>query len=154
MVLLKMGYVGPANYDFMGTRAISVYKDTDIPTSIPIDAMDVGGANLEKNDEEANVSVTPIDQLDSSDADTVGTYVISRKVLESTFKRATSYSLMLAFTVTVIGKSISNVTHFCYRHVRAFEPGSSSQQFHYQFFSLITCLAKISSRFGLLVQCE
>jgi hypothetical protein len=128
MTALKLAHIEPANYDFMSTRAISVYKDTETLATIPIDAMDVGGANSQKKDEEANVSVevTPSDQVNSPETDSIGTYVVSKEVLESTFKRATSYSLILTFIVTVVGASISNVAHTCYRRLKRSNPTYAS----------------------------
>ena len=98
-------YLGPANYDFTGTRAIAIYKDVaDLPSS-PVTPSPIDGDSDEEKakdrDEEAKVtvSVRSLNLEQSPD----GSELEDKEVLEETFKRATRYSVLLTLIVAILG---------------------------------------------------
>ena len=98
-------YLGPANYDFTGTRSIAIYKDVaDLPSS-PVTPSPINGDSDEEKakdrDEEAKVTVS-VRSL-NLDRSPDGSELEDKEVLEETFKRATRYSVLLTLIVAILG---------------------------------------------------
>ncbi len=89
----------PDNYDFTGTRAIATYDDTLPDDGSSSCIQDEGKTSSEKKDEEAIVSLRPVETF----TPIRGMAPVRREVLEAVFRRALWYSLALAFIVTVLG---------------------------------------------------
>ncbi|KAJ3559679.1 hypothetical protein NM688_g203 [Phlebia brevispora] len=91
----------PDNYDFTGTRAIATYSDdlssADASSDI-VQEDSEGDTSSEKKDEEAAVSLRPVEPKTPHDSSPP----VAREVLQAVFKRALWYSLALTFIVTII----------------------------------------------------
>ncbi|KAI0790124.1 Na+/solute symporter [Irpex lacteus] len=114
-VTVLVSLIKPANYDFTGTRAISIYEDavsSSTSTSAPAEDACPSSPDRKDNDkekdEEANVAVS-VRSLshdhsveNSESGASSGGAGVNREVLEKTFKKATRYSLVLTLIVAIL----------------------------------------------------
>jgi len=101
--LIPIDPLGPANYDFKGTRAIAKLDGDIDPEVAPNDSI---SENENKDIETCAVDASSMSAKDGillADGSTV-----SRQLLKSGFKKAAIYSSVLAAIVTIIGEANSN----------------------------------------------
>lgn len=105
--------VDPANYDFEGTRAITVYDGAEVDSTNTLPDVEhkptlKDSPNVSKEDPEKNTMKGGIEVQASLAKGELETGDVDNKILQSVFLRATWYSIILTACVAIIGIFILN----------------------------------------------
>lgn len=89
--------LGPANYDFQGTRGITRLDDFDNS-----DKTSENDENIQDKKDDVNIVVPGAHEAESQ----TGKGEIDMKTLQASFKRAACYSLTLTLIVAIVGEYV------------------------------------------------
>ncbi len=100
--------IDPANYDFEGTRAITVYDSAEVESADSLPHVEHkptnnDSMNVSTQDPEKDVVKDAVEVQASLAKGELGTDTVDNKILQSVFLRATWYSIILTACVTIIG---------------------------------------------------